>query len=277
MISTYIYEFSKDNKPADRITGPASYTFKTLSCYGDLTPDVCDPDKINPATGPLFVEGAMPGDTLKVTVKAINLAPKGVVKVSGFMKHEVEGLHWHGLAIEDDSVVLAGRRLPLKKMIGVIGVAPAGQSVPTVTPGKHGANMDAKIIGEGASVYLPVQVEGALLAMGDVHALMGDGETGGTGIEIGASIDVDIEVIKGQLCQWPMVETDDFISIITSAETLDEASEICVKEMASYLAKVLELPLPEATMLLGLAGDLKVCQIVNPLKTARFEFPKKYL
>jgi len=273
----YIYDFSKDNEPAFRVAAPASYTFKTLSCYGDLTPDICEPDKINPATGPLFIEGAHPGDTLKVTIKSIDLAPSGVVKVSGFMKHQVEGLHWHQLAIENNSVVLASRRLPLKKMIGVIGVAPANESVATITPGKHGANMDAKIIGEGSIVYLPVQVEGALLAMGDVHALMGDGETGGTGIEIGATIDVLVEVIKGQMSQWPMVETEDFISVITSAPTLDEASEMAVKEMASYLAETLELPLPEATMLLGLAGDLKVCQIVNPLKTARFEFPKKYL
>ena len=273
----YIYDFSKDNEPAFRVAAPASYTFKTLSCYGDLTPDICEPDKINPATGPLFIEGAHPGDTLKVTIKSIDLAPSGVVKVSGFMKHQIEGLHWHQLAIENNSVVLAGRRLPLKKMIGVIGVAPSDDPVPTITPGKHGANMDAKIIGEGSIVYLPVQVEGALLAMGDVHALMGDGETGGTGIEIGAKIEVLVEVIKGQMSQWPMVETEDFISVITSAPTLDDASEMAVKEMASYLAKTLELPLPEATMLLGLAGDLKVCQIVNPLKTARFEFPKKYL
>lgn len=134
--------------------------------------------------------------------------------------------------------------------------------------------MDNKLITEGATLYLPVFVEGALFGLGDLHAAMGDGEVCVSGIEIPGKVTVQFEVLKGHSIPNPRLENADSFVTIASAPTLDGAVQTAVEEMIDYLSEYIELPLADLTMLMSAIGQTQICQIVDPLKTARFVVPK---
>jgi len=162
--------------------------------------------------------------------------------------------------------------IPVRPMIGVIGTAPThGESISTGIPGSHGGNMDCKEIVEGVTLYLPVNVPGGLLAMGDVHAVMGDGEVATCGAEIAAEITVRVTVVKQLGISFPFLVNDTHIMTVCSAKTLDEAADGAALNMQELLIKYLEIKNEEAVILLSLTGDLRICQIVNPHKTCRME------
>jgi amidase len=162
-------------------------------------------------------------------------------------------------------------------MIGVIGVAPKDAVVNTCTPGKHGGNMDNTMVAEGATLYFNVETPGALFALGDVHAVMGDGEIGVSGLEIPAKVNVTLDVIKSKSVESPMLENGEFWSVIESAEDLEDAVRGATEKMFRFLSGRLALLDGEIAMLMSLAGQLQFCQVVDPLKTVRFTMPKKYI
>lgn len=269
-----VYSFSGAHTPACTVTAPAQVTLETLDCYGNQLRSGTGRtevqwDHVNPATGPVYIENAKAGDTLKVTIEAIELADFGVA---------CNGDEIRLLPIKGDYAEYLGKfHLPLQKMVGVIGVAPAGEAINNATPGRHGGNMDTNLIGEGAVLYLPVAVDGALFGVGDVHAVMGDGEVGGTGLEIPAEVTVTLEVIKDGAPAYPLVETEDAYAFIVSEETLDGATDTACVLMHGFLQQKLpELSAEEIYILMSLVGSTEICQIVDPLKTVRFVFPKKY-
>ena len=159
-------------------------------------------------------------------------------------------------------------------MIGVIGTAPAGEPVNTGTPHDHGGNMDTTAITEGSILYLPVNTEGALLAMGDVHATMGDGEIMGSGLEIPAVIEATVEVLKNCDYPLPMVETKDKWITIASRQTMEDATKLALDNMNRFIQSQSDLTFNQAGMLLSLAGDVIASQLVNPNVTMRVELPK---
>jgi amidase len=162
-------------------------------------------------------------------------------------------------------------------MIGVIGTAPAIEEIPTGTPGQHGGNMDCKRIVEGATLYLPVHVPGALLSMGDLHAVMGDGEVIICGLEIAGEVTIRVSVIKDKILPLPLLREGEHLMTIASAETLDLAAKQATIQMHRFLTNELGLEFNEAGMLLSLVGDLRICQVVDPLMTARMELPLSIL
>ncbi len=260
---------------------------ETADCFDDQVRaqgdflDTIDWDRVNPATGPVYVEGAHPGDVLSVRIESIDIDGQGVMAVApgfGVLGEEFpEQLH-RIVRIEDGTARIAdGIAVPLRPMVGVIGVAPAGAPVSTASPGAHGGNMDTHLIGVGAVVYLPVAHEGALFAAGDLHAAMGDGEICGTGVEVSGSIALRFDVRSDLLIDEPVLETRDLVATIASAETLDAAAEHATRHMASLLTERLGLSLEVATMLMSAGGDLQVSQIVDPLRTARFALPKSVI
>ncbi len=176
--------------------------------------------------------------------------------------------------IAGDTAQVSGADVPVRPMIGVIGVAPVGDPVPCGSPGSHGGNMDTRLIGEGATLYLPVSAPGALLAAGDLHAAMGDGEICGTGIEVAGAITMVVDVRRDLAIVNPVLETAEVVATIASAETLDEAAELATRDMADLVMRRLELSAADATMLMSAAGQLQVSQVVDPLKTARFAMAK---
>jgi len=281
-----VFSLDKNNPPVAAVEAPAVLTFETKDCFSNQlrepgdTLDRFDWDATNPATGPVFVNGAEPGDTLKVTIEKIDIDAKGTVCVlenEGTLAHIISESRVRIVEIEDCCAVFTPEiRIPVKPMIGVIGVAPAG-GVGCGTPGHHGGNMDNTMVAEGATLYFPVAVPGALLAMGDVHAVMGDGEVGVTGLEIPAEITVAVELIKGKAPEYPVLENEECFSIIVSKETVDEATVRATELMHEFLLERMNMESYDIIMMMSLVGNVEICQIVDPLKTVRFVFPKKYM
>ena len=284
---TAVYAMSPDNTPAERIASGKTLIFETSDCFGGQIAKETDQmgaldwSRINPATGPVYVEGAECGDTLKVDILKIALD-----KQAAMVEAPGEGIT--GLAASEENtkilpiengcaVFSPALRLPVKPMIGVIGTAPADESIPTGTPSFHGGNMDCKRIGEGTVLYLPVNVEGALLAMGDLHAVMGDGEVCVCGAEIAGEVTVRVSVIKGRPLPLPFLVTEEHAMAIYSAEGLDAAAQGATLRMRSFLHEQVGLAAHEAGMLLSLTGDLRICQAVDPNKTCRMEISMKVL
>lgn len=281
-----IFEMSKENEPVLAVDSGAKVIFETLDCFSG---EVCSAEdtvsnidfaKVNPATGPLFVNEAEVGDTLKVTINRIKIAEQGVILTApglGLLADGIEQEETIIVEVTDEFAKYKGLEIPLRKMIGVIGTAPAGAPVNTGTPHDHGGNLDTISIGEGATIYLPVNVKGALLAMGDMHAAMGDGEIMGAGLEVAGEIEVEVEVLKDAQFPLPFVETEDLYMTLASRETMEEASQLALNNMVQFLQTKTDLTFNQAGMFLSMAGDLKVSQAVNPNKTMRVEVQKKVI
>ena len=276
----WIDAFSKDAKPVLTVPDGATVRIRTIDCYMNNLRAENDPrgeapgpvNSCNPATGPIFVEGAMPGDTLKCEILRIEADEYASMRIRpgvGFMGDRVTEKTVVAVPMKDGVATVAGVELPVDPMIGVIGVAPCGEAIDTETPGAHGGNMDMRHIRQGSTLYLPVHAEGALFAMGDVHGQMGDGEVGVCGMECPAYVTVRLSVVHGRQEAWPGLEDQGNIYTIASAETLDEAGKLAADAMLDFLVKRSEKNVNELILLMSLATDMEVCQVVDPLMTAR--------
>ena len=282
-----INNFSKDNKPVMTVVAPCHLTIETKDCYSNMlrTPETRDTlvpsELINPATGPIYIENCHPGDTLKVTIEKIDTEDFGVVSCGddcGPLAPFIKGNHLEIVDIKNGFADFLGKfKIPIHKMIGVIGVAPSGDAKRTSYPGHHGGNMDTNMITEGTTLYLPVAVEGGLFAVGDVHAVMGDGEVGGSGLEIPANITLTLEIIEGKSYEFPIAEDDSNFCVIATEATLDKATESCMAASLEFLKDKIDIETQQIIMLMSLAGDLQVSQVVDPEMTVRFTFPKKFM
>ena len=282
-----IFNFSKDHEPVLRVPAGTKLQIETLDCFSNQLRDTEDTmeeldwDRVNPATGPIYIEGAEPGDTLKVTIHTIKINEKGTIcclENEGTLGHMIEGSHIRIVKVDGDTVKFLDKfEIPTRKMIGVIGVAPKGEAVNTGTPGPHGGNMDTILVAEGATIYFPVSHPGALFAMGDVHAAMGDGEIGVSGLEIPAEVTVTLDVIKGKAPEYPVLENNEDFAVIVSKTTVDEAISAATELMCKFLEPRMDITRPEIVMLMSLVGNVQISQVVDPEKTVRFVFPKKYM
>ena len=278
-----IFEMNQENEPVLTAVSGETVVFETQDCFsGEVQSEVdtvsdIDFSKVNPATGPLFVSGAEVGDILKVTINRIEIDNKGAVLTAPGLGLLSDGIGAEETAIAevtDSATLYKGYEIPLRKMVGVIGTAPAGEGVNTGTPHDHGGNLDTILLGEGATLYLPVNVEGALLAMGDMHSSMGDGEIMGSGLEVAGEIEVVVEVLKDSQLPLPFIETEDLYVTVGSRETMEDASKVALHNMVEFLTTKTDMTFNQAGMFLSLAGDLKVSQAVNPNKTMRVEVRK---
>ncbi len=278
-------------EPVARCASGEAVIFETRDCYDNAVVsedrplgDKEDPIE-NPATGPLYVEGAEPGDILKVEILDIRMRDWGVMRSSTscgvfhedftertarifpvFSDEKGSNIRF------DDRLMLA-----LEPMIGVIGTAPAGKGITTDTPDSHGGNMDCRKIGKNSVLYLPVEVSGGLLSMGDLHGLMGDGEVFICGLEIGGEVTVKVSVLKEVSLPTPFLSCQGQVMTIQSAETLDEAGDLAAKAMKNFVRDAPGKDDSEAGLLMSLVGQMGVCQVVDPLKTVRMEFPLSVL
>ena len=277
---------SAANSPVEYVESGEIIKIKTKDCFSnrllteDQTLSSLPWDSVNPCTGPIYVKGAEAGDILKIHILDITLDKHGVlIKDRNDLKkysiwEEEKSLH---VDVYNEEILLTnGIRLPIEPMIGVIGTAPL-EDVPTTLPGIHGGNMDSKMIKKGSTVFLPVFYEGALLAIGDLHAGMGDGEAAGCGIEISGDVTIQVELIKGEKFPVPMIGADDMICMIASERTLEQASEKSVKMMLEYMIQNCKQNSDTAWILVSAMGNVRICQFANKLKTVRCEMPKKYL
>ena len=282
-----LFAFARDLEPALTVESGETVRIRTKDCFGNQVRtsedalDEIDWDAINPATGPVFVKGARPGGALKVVIENIELDDQTASctgKDEGVCGDRFDAWSTRLCAIKNDELVWNDKlSIPLNPMIGVIGVAPAGDPVNCGTPGSHGGNMDNTAITTGATLYFPVAVEGALFGCGDMHAAMGDGEISVSGAEVAGYATVTLTALPDLHVTEPIIENETHLGIIASAESLDAAADRAVHEMVDLLHDRTGTPQDELVMLLSLVADVQVCQMVDPEKTVRFMVPKYVL
>ena len=288
--------FSPHNKPVMRVQPGEQVVVETRDCFANVVKPGRELAEVlksgetlfdNPVTGPIYIEGAEKGDTLVVDIVDIQVPSLGLTTIMpGF--GALEG--WltdspvltkfisirNGMAYykTDKGVEIA---FPIKPFIGTIGVAPPYESVSTVTPHKHGGNMDVQDVCVGNRLYLPVGVEGALFAAGDVHAAQGDGEICGTAVEIPAVLTFKFDLIKGKSIGWPRIESSEEIMTAASARPLEDAARLAFMELIQWLHDDYRFSIYDAYMLLSLTADARIAQIVDPLYTVVAKLRKEYL
>ena len=285
--SETLFSFDKDLEPVLKVPSGETVRIRTKDCFGNqlLGPEdqlsEIDWEAINPATGPIYVEGAVAGGTLKVHIDNIELDAQTsscTGKDEGVCGDRFSDWATHFCKVEDGKVVWDERlSIPIAPMIGVIGVAPEGEPVNCGTPGKHGGNMDNTAIAAGATLYFPVAVDGALFGCGDMHAVMGDGEVSVSGAEVAGYATVTLTALPELSVPNPLIENETHFGIIVSAESLDKAAELAVQQMVDLLASRTNESEADLVMLLSLVADVRVCQMVDPEKTVRFMVPKYVL
>ncbi|MGI6253302.1 MAG: acetamidase/formamidase family protein [Aminivibrio sp.] len=280
----HVYEFSPAMIPVLEVAPGERVVFETHDCFaGQISSeeDLCTGinfDYVNPATGPVAVSGAEKGDLLGVRIEDIEVGERAfavLVPGAGVLPERVTAPVTKLITAEagEGTCSFGGFTLPLKPMVGVIGVAPAGEGVSTGTPGAHGGNMDTRDIKKGSVVWFPVNVKGAMLALGDCHAAMGDGEVGCSGAEIPAKVTVSTELLKNASSSWPIIVTGEEIMIVASEDSLDLAARSASETMADLAAKSLGLSFEDSLILCSLAMDLRISQVVDPKKTVRAALP----
>jgi len=282
-----VYSLDQSHPPVLEIESGEAVLFETydartgtIQSDNDLL-DHAHPLGSNPATGPVFIHNAEPGDSLAVEILNIDLAESGFLAVKqgvGLLAHMTNGFATRIVPVKENIVHFNDRlNFPARPMVGVIGTAPEGRGIVTAFPCTHGGNMDNRYVTTGATVYLPVSVPGALLSMGDVHASMGDGEITMVGLEICANVTVRVHLYKNTPLSRPRIETPD--AWITTGDDLDpsQALRIASEEMVNLLCEKLNLTFDDAYMLMSARADVQVCQICDPgafPTTARAVFPK---
>jgi acetamidase/formamidase len=250
--------------------------------------------------GPFHIEGATPDDTLVVKILKIQLnrdtavssvGPNGISAVAGDSRTRMlndplpaRRFVWQldrarnmGLLELPNS---ASKRIevPLRPMLGRLAVAPAGTEVfGGLWPGNFGGNMDSSDAREGTTVYLPIFHDGALFYFGDVHALQGDGEIVGSGLETTADVSFQFDLIKGRKIRWPRMEDANDIMVAGSIRPLVDAFRIAQVELIEWLVDEYGFERMEAYQVVSQAGHSRIANVVDPNYTVMAKFPKKLL
>jgi len=250
---------------------------------------------VNPVTGPVFIDGAQPGDALKVTV--LGFQPSGwgwTGNIPGFglladQFPEAHLHHWNYEKSLAPAMYGPGGRVPLRPFTGTIGVAPAAPGLHSIVPPRNvGGNMDVRDITEGVELYLPIEVAGALFSVGDTHAAQGDGEVCGTAIESQLDVTVKLELVKDANLPFPRFRTPGPVTRHLDEKGYDvttgigsdlmEGARAAVSGMVELLAKRHNIAPVEAYMLCSVCGDLRISEIVDmPNWVVSFYFPRVVL
>ena len=265
----YIYEMSADSAPVCEVDLGETLIVEVWDAFAGRHTlrknEDDDEERANPATGPIYVRGIEPGDILGIEIIDISPVGQGILSAAS---------GWKLLDVDDDVAIYdEALKIPFRPMIGIIGVAPAQGVLDGRTPGDQGGNMDTNDACVNSTVCLTAQVPGGLLMVGDVHAYMGEGESNGMGIEVAADTTLRMDKWDEKLSCLPFIVREDALISIASAETLDAAAWQAVEEMRKMVALTLNINEDEARILVGVLGNVRISQIVNPRKTARVEMP----
>jgi amidase len=240
-----------------------------------------DPLRGNPLTGPLAVRGAKPGDALVIDILAIDTVGPGWAGGHAHVNPLAPGRVPRPLGriceVRDGVVHFSDTiSFPARPMIGCIGTAPADGPIHAGIPGRHGGNIDQSVVTAGTRIHLPVEVPDALLFVGDVHAVQGDGELSGVGLEIAAEVILRVDVRSGARSAWPWLETTERLAVLTAADDFPTARREAVEAMVALLERRLGMEPAEALALLSVAGDIRIGQAFGgPLPmTVRLELPR---
>lgn len=301
----YRYSFGGTVAPLASVPPGSVVALSTEDCFGgrvrstrDLPSVVCEFPYLNPVTGPIQVEGAEPGDLLAVHFADIRPARDWAVSttfphfgalttthLTAMLHAPLDEVVWrYDVNVAAWTCTFRARRsdavieLPLDPMHGTVGVAPAaGEVIMSITPGAHGGNMDTPELRAGTTVYLPVNVPGAMLAIGDGHCRQGEGEVCGTAVEAAMNTVVVIDVLKGASPAWPRLENDEFVMSTGSSRPLEDAFRISQHDMVSWVSGLLELDPLDAYQLVSQAGSAPTGNVVDTVYTMVAKIPKSLL
>ena len=284
-------KFSSTIEPVLRVaTGAIIEAYTEEASDRQLTPGSNEEDLMNisfdpihPLTGPVYVEGAQPGDILAVTLHEIEIGEWGwnaIFPGFGYLVDEFENpkLKTFSFNPGDESIEFtSGVTIPLRPFPGVMGVAPATDSLlSTIPPRANGGNMDNPYLTTGTTVYFPVFVDGGLFSIGDTHAAQGLGEVCGTAIEAPMRIVYEIELITGRSIPEPQYETDTYYAVTAYGTSLDVAAKKATKYMIEHLVQEKGLSREDAYMVCSLAGDLHIAEVVDvPHVLVAMHIPKQ--
>jgi amidase len=274
----------------------------TVDCFGNVLQKPGDTLSMvkgdNPLTGPFFVDGAEPGDTLAVKILDLQVDSKqGVGTIAqGFGAINStnytpminapipEKIWFYPIDQATNTATFKAldskfsTKIPLHPFLGCIGVAPAGgEARSSIVPAEFGGNMDSPEASAGNTVYFPVNSPGALLFVGDGHAAMGDGEIGGTAIEVPLHVRVQVHLIKGQKIGWPRFENDEYIMTVGAYRPLDDALRIAYTELVGWMHKDYAISEMDAYELLSEVGEVHLNEMVDPNYVIVAKVKKKYL
>jgi acetamidase/formamidase len=302
--STLVYSFGGAEPVQQLRPGEVVGTW-TRDCFAgrvgstaDLVSEVCDPRFLNPQTGPFFVEGAEPGDTL--AVHFLSIEPReargfsSTVPFFGSLTATPQTAMLHPALPERTWVYELDRAerlvryaaldsaftvdLPLDPMHGTVGVAPPlGEVRSALTPGSWGGNMDTPEMRAGTTCYLGVNVPGALLSLGDGHARQGEGETCGVAVECAMDTVFAVDLVKGSPTPWPRLEDDTHLMTTGSARPLEDAFRIAHTELVRWTAELLDLSELDAYQLVSQAALTPVANVVDTNYTVVAKLPKYLL
>jgi amidase len=292
-------------EPVASLRSGDTLTLFTEDCFGgavttvdDLPSRVCRFPYLNPVTGPFFIEDAEPGDTLAVHFRSI--VPARATGVSSTFPHfgaltstshtvslqpPLEEQVWLYDIDTAAGVVRYQARssaytvdLPLEAMHGTVGVAPAAfEARSSLTADTHGGNLDTPELRAGTTLYLGVNVPGALLGLGDGHARQGQGEVSGVAVEVAMTTTITVEVVKGVSTRWPRIESDDAIMSVGCARPLEDAFRISQHDLVGWTAELTGLDTLDAYQLVAQAGSAPVGNVVDPNYTMLARLPKQLL
>lgn len=232
-----------------------------------------------PVTGPVAVRGVNPGDALRVDVHEIRIADRGAMVTLPGRGGFSGGLGRAGRVVEivDGHVIFDdGITIPVRPMVGKIGVAPKDSMPNASTVGIHGGNMDCKDVTAGSAVVVPVQVPDALLFAGDLHAAQGDGECSLTAVEVEGSVLLSCAVVPDARIRRPVVLSGGSVLTIGDGGTLDEAARLALDDMLALLQADRQWSREKTAMLLSAAADVSVSQLVNARVSAKVSLPTRY-
>jgi amidase len=270
-----LYTYEPGRPPVATVEPGETILVETRTAFGEAEliqgVEVVDAESgADPLTGPIHVEGAEVGDALAVHIERIDLVGDPAIgPIRGCSALDWGPLPVDILKVVDGKLHVGSLALPIRPMVGCIGVSPRSGVTPSTSVGDHGGNLDTKHIAAGATVMLPVFEAGAGLVLGDCHVLQGDGEMTGAPPETDAEVTITVEVAKGLELARPRVLTAERFMTLASAETLERACSLAVGDMVEALVSSTSLGRDEAYMLLTLCGDLEFSQVVNSWPTVR--------
>ena len=280
----YYNTYSFAHPPALRITSGDRVVTQTIDASGADASGKTVASGPNPQTGPFYLEGAEPGDVIAVTIEKLEtnrataysgslLAPYTVdpAAIAARVDRDPKRITWlidkaRGVArLEQADLQPGGIELPLKPMLGCIGVAPARkEAISTAAPGAFGGNMDYASMGPGATLMLQVNEPGALLFLGDGHARMGEGEVVGSGLETSLDVEFSVTLVKRKTIGWPRLETATHVMVLGSARPLLEAFQHATSELQKLLMADYGMTERGAQILMGQAAEYEIANVVDP-------------
>jgi amidase len=288
--------------PVMRLHAGDTLETNTVDAFGNVIQKPGDPLSLvrgdNPLTGPFFIEGAEPGDTLAVRILDLQvdgnqgvgaMAPGfGAINTTSYTPmlnpNLPEKIWFYPIDHATNTATFNALdskfsvKIPLHPFLGCIGVAPAGgEARSSIVPAEFGGNMDAPEASVGNTVYFPVNVSGALLFMGDGHAAMGDGEVAGTAIEVPLRVRVQVSVIKHQKISWPRFENNDYIMTVGAYRPLDDALRIAFTELVGWIHKDYGLSELDAYELLSKVAEIHLDEMVDPNYVVVAKIKKSFL